>query len=104
MGNLRNFNALASLVLSVKPYFLFIIESRLHGSELLYLSLKFHNYSLHVEEVGRAGGLIFRWRTSLEVYIVSFFLHHISFRLCNMDGVTEWFGTGFYGWYSSEDK
>lgn len=50
------------------------MEPHLHGSELLCMSHKFHDYSFYfVESVGRAGGLIFGWRKSLEVYIVFFF-------------------------------
>lgn len=83
MGNLRTFNALASPVLSVKPYCLFTIELHFYGRELLCLSRKFRDYSLNfVEAVGRAGGPILGWRMSLKVYIVSSSLHHISFRVC----------------------
>lgn len=48
-----------SLVLSVKPFFLFLIESRLHSSELNSLFQKFCDYSFHyIEAVGRVDGLI----------------------------------------------
>lgn len=96
LGNPRTFNALNSLVLSVKPSFLFLIESRPYGSELLYFSRKFYDFSFHfVEAVGKAGGLIFGWRKSLEVSVVSWSMHHISFQVCNRAGAVEWLGTGF---------
>lgn len=73
------------------------MESQLYGSELNCLFQKFHDYSFHcVEADGKAGGLILGWQKSPESYVISFSLHHISFRVCYMSGIEEWYGTGFY--------
>lgn len=101
LDNPKAFNALSSLVLSVKPSLLFLMESQLCGSEISSSSRKFFYYSFHcVDTIGRAGGLILRWRKSLEVFIISKSMYHISFHVCYRAAIEERFGTGFYGWPS----
>lgn len=32
------------------------------------------------------------------------YIIYISFKVCHMNGIREWFGTVFYGWPFSDDK
>lgn len=90
LGNSRIFNGLSNFVLSVKPSFIFLMKSRLDGSELNCLFQKFHYHSFHcVEADDKTGGLILGWLKSLEMYIISSLLHHVSFRVCHMSGIGE---------------
>lgn len=98
LGFRRHVHELKALVLSLKPSFLFLRETKISSSSLdrLRTSLGFSG-GFFVDSIGSKGGLAL-----FGIITLSFFEGHIDATVL-MDSGNQWCFTGFYG-HPSQDK
>ncbi|XP_074314566.1 uncharacterized protein LOC141649785 [Silene latifolia] len=77
----------------------FLCETKLSGREMQTVLAKFEMYyGMHVDSVGRAGGLAFWWHKDIKCEFLSASVHHMDFIVREASG--DWRVTGFYGDYN----
>ena len=97
LGDPRAFNKLRMIVRSFSPGLVFISETKLSGrrASLIKDRLGFE-YGVHVDSVGRSGGLALVRTKDWDVVIQSFSRAYIDAFITSPDGNSRWF-TRFYG-------
>ena len=82
LGNPWTVQHIRSLVNELSPTIMFLMETRLHGSEVTGFRYIFPQYNLLVvDSIRRAGGLILFWKKEYDLNIKSFSKNHIDFVL-----------------------
>jgi hypothetical protein len=90
---------LHSLVKNKKPhFFMFLIETKVHAGVLqrLRILIGFEGM-IHVDPVGRSGGLAFFWKPKSGLEVMHFSQRHISVNITVGEHESSWTFTGFYG-------
>lgn len=104
MGNPWTVQHLRSLVKEFSPTIIFLMETRVHDSEITGFRYSFQQYNiLIVSSVGRAGGLLLLWKKECDLTIKSYSQNHIDF-IVKEDNNTIWRGTSIYGWPKQQEK
>ncbi|GJW55051.1 reverse transcriptase [Tanacetum coccineum] len=86
------------------PTIMFLMESRMHDSEVAGLKFSFPQYNLLVvNPVGRAGGLLLFWKKECDLSVASFSKNHIDFVVKEDSGIA-WRCMGIYGWPQQQQK
>jgi len=98
LGNPWTVRELHSLVKNKKPNFLFLIETKVYSGALQRIRLRLgYEGMIHVDPVGRSGGLAFFWRSDSGVEIMHYSPRHISANIWDRKKALNWTFTGFYG-------
>lgn len=99
LENPQTIRELHNLVKVKKPHFLFLIEIKVKSGALhrLICMLGFYGM-LHVDPVGRSGGLVFHWKFENGVEVKNFSQRHISVDITNHESNFSWIFTGVYGY------
>lgn len=97
LGDLQAFDKLRIMVRTFSPGLVFISETKLNGRKagLVKARLGFDG-GIHVDSIGRSGGLILLWRKEWEVSMKSMTRAYINSFATTPDGNT-WRFTGFKG-------
>lgn len=85
------------VIRSTCPSLVFLMENRLFGfaADTVKHKVGFAN-SLHVDCVGKSGGLLLLWDDELDIDLQSYFRRHIDVFITPAIGTRQRF-TGFYG-------
>lgn len=104
LGNPWTVQHLRSLVKEFSPTIMFLMETRIHDSEVMGLKFIFSHYNvLVVNSVGKPGGLLLFWKRDCRLNVESFSQNHFYFVVKEDDGGV-WRGTGMYGWPTQQEK
>ncbi|GJZ76993.1 reverse transcriptase [Tanacetum coccineum] len=104
LGNPWTVRHLRTLVKDSSPTIMFLMESRMHDSQVTGLKFSFPQYNLLVvNPVGRAGGLLLFWKKDCDLSVTNFSKNHIDFVVKEDSGIA-WRGTGIYGWPKQQQK
>ncbi|GJY49333.1 reverse transcriptase [Tanacetum coccineum] len=88
LGNPWTVGHLHTLVKDSSPSIMFLMESRMHDSEVAGLKFSFPQYNLLVvNPVGRAGGLLLFWKKECDLSVASFSKNHIDFVVKEDSGI-----------------
>lgn len=109
LGNPSTVHVLNRTIKQKRPNLVFLMETKLLKSELVFIQNKLGFNSIHVVDVdtshgGRRGRLCLLWNNSLDVSILSTLAHHIDACIKQVNDVGEWRFCGIYGWSEEIDK
>ncbi|WCJ39584.1 hypothetical protein M5689_020562 [Euphorbia peplus] len=104
LGNPWTVRTLRKLVRENCPNIIFLMETRLKKNEFRVVEQVLGEFHVFVvNAVGLSGGLIFAWRKEVDVLIINYSNHCVSFLLREND-VAVWRGLAVYGWSEQQLK
>ncbi|KAL5758842.1 hypothetical protein ACOSP7_021453 [Xanthoceras sorbifolium] len=97
LGSPRAFLALRKVIRKQSPNLVFLSETRLKGDWAARVKVQLgFSGGLHVDCVGKSGGLMLLWNDVWDVSVLSFSRGHIDV-VIKMENNLKWRFTGFYG-------
>ncbi|KAL5739946.1 hypothetical protein ACOSQ2_029126 [Xanthoceras sorbifolium] len=97
LGSPRAFLALRKVIRKQSPNLVFFSETRLKGEWAAKIKTQLgFSGGLHVDYVGKSGGLMLMWNDMWDVSVLSFSRGHIDV-VIKMENNLKWRFTGFYG-------
>ncbi|KAL5767157.1 hypothetical protein ACOSQ2_013940 [Xanthoceras sorbifolium] len=97
LGSPRAFLALRKVIRKQSPNLVFLFETRLKGDWAARVKVQLgFSGGLHVDCVGKSGGLMLLWNDVWDVSVLSFSRGHIDV-VIKMENNLKWRFTGFYG-------
>jgi hypothetical protein len=110
IGNPKTVRALKKLINTNWPDLVFLMESKVSGSNVPFLSKLDTRYKSHVIDYsttggGKAGGLILLWNVdNINVEIKDFSFNYIDVLILNLCDSSRWRATGIYGYPQHHNK